>query len=62
MEEGLPFPRRGGRPSEALCGNEAKSMKKIEQVVCRRARSLTSIGVICEQSVLHQVIYRGMQG
>ncbi|XP_037440662.1 uncharacterized protein LOC119308636 isoform X2 [Triticum dicoccoides] len=31
--------------SPALYGNEAKSMKKIEQVVCHRARSLPSIGV-----------------
>ncbi|XP_037440663.1 uncharacterized protein LOC119308636 isoform X3 [Triticum dicoccoides] len=31
--------------SQALYGNEAKSMKKIEQVVCHRARSLPSIGV-----------------
>ncbi|XP_037464422.1 uncharacterized protein LOC119336478 isoform X2 [Triticum dicoccoides] len=32
--------------SPELYGNEAKSMKKIEQVVCHRARSLPSIGVI----------------
>ncbi|XP_037484362.1 uncharacterized protein LOC119363155 isoform X1 [Triticum dicoccoides] len=38
-EEGLPFPRRGGRLSESLCGMKRNSRKEIERVVCHRAQS-----------------------